>query len=61
MMSFFKAREIEKILAFAIEAGEIAAQAFLSKDFFTERKSSLESDKHPQGGGQVEGSAQNLK
>ncbi|MES2961196.1 MAG: 3'(2'),5'-bisphosphate nucleotidase CysQ [Pseudomonadota bacterium] len=37
-MSFFKASEIEKILAFAIEAGEIAAQAFLSKDFFTERK-----------------------
>jgi 3'(2'), 5'-bisphosphate nucleotidase len=37
-MSFFKAQEIKKILAFAIEAGEIAAQAFLSKDFFTERK-----------------------
>jgi len=37
-MSFFKAQEIDRILAFAIEAGEIAAQAFLSKDFFTERK-----------------------
>jgi 3'(2'), 5'-bisphosphate nucleotidase len=37
-MSFFKAWEIERILAFAIEAGEIAAQAFLSKDFLIERK-----------------------
>ena len=37
-MSFFKAHEIEKILAFAIEAGEIATQAFLNKDFFTQRK-----------------------
>jgi len=37
-MSFFKAWEIERILAFAIEAGEIAARAFLSKDFFIERK-----------------------
>ena len=37
-MSFFKAQEIERILAIAIEAGEIATQAFLSKDFFTQRK-----------------------
>jgi 3'(2'), 5'-bisphosphate nucleotidase len=37
-MSFFKAQEIERILAFAIEAGKIATQAFLSKDFFIQRK-----------------------
>ena len=37
-MSFFKVQEIEKILAFAIEAGEIAARAFLNKDFLIERK-----------------------
>jgi 3'(2'), 5'-bisphosphate nucleotidase len=37
-MSFFKAREIERILDFATEAGEIAAQAFLSKNFSTEKK-----------------------